>query len=297
MNGAIREFLAQAGAKGCSPRTVFEAQRRLRYFREFAAKRKVVEVRDVTAELLQAYHEAMRARGLKTTSRRQYLHAVLLFLKWAHRTGCTLADVGYRVEMPKQERRLPPTPLTPDDMVRLLDLFPGRNVVDQRHRAMLELFYGCGLRREELIGMNVGDVDFGAEAVLVRHGKGRKDRLLPINEPALEALAAYLSTRGRKLAKEAALFVTKGGRRLRACNVEALFRIVRKRFPKHVHAHLLRHTFAVHLLQGGADIRYVQALLGHESPDTTGQYLGLVKHDLQRIYDAAIESLLNEWES
>jgi hypothetical protein len=130
-----------------------------------------------------------------------------------------------------------------------------------------------------------------------RLGKGNKDRLLPIHQSALSAVTAYLSTRPPELPRSAPLFVTAAGpgligKRLNGPNLDGIFRQINRQFHKHVYPHLLRHTFATHLLLGGADLRHVQALLGHESPDTTSQYLGLVKEDIKKGYDQAIERIL-----
>lgn len=182
-------------------------------------------------------------------------------------------------------------------MVRLLSGLPKRSVTDKRNRAMLKVLYACGLRRHELLGLNVGDVDFQAGTLFIR-GKSGKDRIVPVHDTALEAVTLYLGARPRKPRKCSPLFVSHrpqdGGKRIKVQTVERVFRQINKRFSKHVHPHLLRHTFAVHLLQNGADIRHVQALLGHESADTTSRYLGLVKDELKRAYDRGIEAIFKD---
>jgi len=160
------------------------------------------------------------------------------------------------------------------------------------------MLYGCGLRREELVRLNVGDVDFDEGRVFVR-GKGDKERLLPVNAEALAALSAYLRLRDGGVRPGSPLFARHAAddgvaHRLENTTVNNIFHRLNKRFHRHVHPHLLRHCFAVHLLTNGADLRYVQALLGHESPETTSMYLGLVKEDLKRAYDAAVGSILDE---
>ena len=149
-----------------------------------------------------------------------------------------------------------------------------------------------------MVKLDVGGVDFGGQTVFVRQGKGRKARLLPIHETALKAIASYLETRGR-VKKTEPLFTIcgrngKGRKRLDDTAIGNLFRWIDKRSGKHIHPHLFLHTFAVHLLQGGADVRYVQALLGHESLETTSRYLGLARDELKRTYDEAVESILGE---
>jgi site-specific recombinase XerD len=205
------------------------------------------------------------------------------------------------VEVPKPGKKLPPTPLRPEEMERLLSLCVPDSQLGKRNRAIVEMLYACGLRRAELLGLNVGDLDFRAGTVFVR-GKGGKERLLPVYDTASKAVADYLSTRGGILSKTEPIFAVHyrkdtQGKRMTEGDLAHVFRHVRKRFPKHIHPHLLRHTFACHLLQGGADIRYVQALLGHEFPDTTSKYLGLVKEDIKREYDLALEALLSGQEA
>jgi site-specific recombinase XerD len=148
----------------------------------------------------------------------------------------------------------------------------------------------------EVLGLNVGDVDSLEGTVFVR-GKGAKDRLVPINPSALAALSGYFERRTVRLRKTTPLFTVHGFGteelgRFDENGLWALFRRLNRDFHRHVHPHLLRHTFAVHLLKNGADLRYVQALLGHESPDTTSMYLGLVKEELKRDYDRAIGIIL-----
>jgi len=207
-----------------------------------------------------------------------------------------LADIAPRIEIPKPEKSLPPTPLTHDEVLRLLALPSTETATGKRNRAILELLYGCGLRRAELLGLDFVDLDFDAATLLVRHGKGNKDRFLPVGDLALVALKSYLGARGRKLKPRDPLFVTRIGtraeKRMSESDISAFFRVIRRRFHRHVHPHLLRHTFACHLLQGGADLRYVQALLGHESPDTTSGYLGLVKEEVKEAYDRAVGEVL-----
>ena len=221
---------------------------------------------------------------------------IRLFASWCHERGMILSDIAGRIELPRPERALPPTPLTVEEVDDLIALVPTRRAAGYRNRAILETMYACGLRASEVLGLNVGDVDFLEATVFVR-GKGGKDRLLPIHDAALSAISDYLERRSGRIQKSSPLFMvhgfgSAGTKRFDEHGLWALFRQLNKDFRRHVHPHLLRHTFAVHLLKNGADLRYVQALLGHESPDTTAMYLGLVKEDLKREYDRAIELIL-----
>jgi site-specific recombinase XerD len=293
---AVRHYLAHCEALGRAQRTSACYRKRLGYFAGFAAGRGVRRLQDVTLELVRRYHRTLTGRRLAAASCKAMLGTVRDFLSWAHAQGLMLSDLSRRIELPRPGHKLPPAPLTAEDIGRMLEAVGSGSVTDRRDRAILELLYGCGLRRAELMGLNVGDANFSGKHLFVR-GKGAKDRMLPVNDCALEALTAYLRARGGRLSEDAPLFVVHQGRgagRERLLSVAPLFRRLSAELRKHLHPHLLRHTFACHLLQGGADLRYVQALLGHESPDTTSRYLGLVKDDLKRAYDQAVEKMLSE---
>jgi len=125
-----------------------------------------------------------------------YLVPVKLFLMWLYDTGQILANVAMRVEIPRCRQPLPPKPLSIEEVDRLIALVPPTSLAGMRGRAMLELMYGCGLRRSELVGLNVGDVAFSKRTVSVR-GKGGKDRVVPVNDIALDAVSKYLHARRR----------------------------------------------------------------------------------------------------
>jgi site-specific recombinase XerD len=293
MRSAVRRFLAHKEALRRSEHSLHEYRKRLRYFLDYARSRGVREVREITAGTARGYHDALMRRKLRGSTRTGRLATVRDFLSWAHENRLLLSDVAAKLEVPKPGKRLPPTPLRPEEMVRLLSLFKPEGRLGKRNRAIMEMLYACGLRRSELLRLNVGDVDFAAGTVFVR-GKGGKERLLPVYEAALGAVTEYLAARGKKLPKTAPLFAVHyrkatQGKRMSEADLAHVFRQV----CRHVHPHLLRHTYACHLLQGGADIRYVQALLGHEFPDTTSKYLGLVKEDIKRAYDQAVEGILD----
>jgi integrase/recombinase XerD len=240
----------------------------------------------------------MLARKLKSRTRRTSLRIVRALLAWAGQKRLVLADVAAGMEMPRLDERLPPRALSPEEVAEIVESPPKTTLDGRRDRAMLELLYGCGLRRQELVDLDVGDLDFSAGTVLVR-GKGGKERLLPVGRPALAAVRAYLRARGNAPGRKAPLFVLHSlGRplagRYREWVIYRLFARLSRQFRRRLHPHLLRHCFAVHLLQGGADIRHVQALLGHESPETTAMYLGLVKDDVRKAYDQAVEGILEE---
>jgi site-specific recombinase XerD len=177
---------------------------------------------------------------------------------------------------PRRARRLPDAP-SAADVERMLEALEGEGPVALRNRALVELVYSAGLRSAEAVGLDLGDVDFEQELVHIRRGKGGKERVVPLGEEAAAWLARYLREARPELAKGAqdAFFVSARGRRL---DTSTLRRIL-------PHPHRLRHAFATHLLEGGADLRTIQELLGHSSLSTTQVYSHVDPRHLRRVYD------------
>jgi site-specific recombinase XerD len=178
---------------------------------------------------------------------------------------------------PRPPRRLPQTPKLPE-LERILASLEGQEPLQLRNRALVELVYSAGLRSHEAVGLDLADVDFDAETIHVR-GKGEKERVVPLGEEAAYRVGLYLRDGRPKLAAgaENALFVSARGRRLDTSTL-------RKLVP---HPHSLRHAFATHLLEGGADLRVIQELLGHSSLSTTQVYSHVDGRRLRRVYDRA----------
>jgi site-specific recombinase XerD len=178
---------------------------------------------------------------------------------------------------PRRSRRLPDTPKR-DEIDALLEGLSGNEPLALRNRALLELVYSAGLRSAEAVGLDLADVDFEQEAVRVR-GKGGKERVVPLGEEAAYRLRRYLEEARPRLARgaEDALFLSARGRRLDTSTLRRLL----------PHPHRLRHAFATHLLEGGADLRVIQELLGHSSLSTTQVYSHVDGRRLRRVYDRA----------
>jgi site-specific recombinase XerD len=179
---------------------------------------------------------------------------------------------------PKRSRRLPDAPKL-GEVDEMVDSFDASTPLGLRNRALVELVYSAGLRSAEAVGLDLGDVDFEQELVHVREGKGAKDRVVPLGEEAAHLLALYLHRARPQLARRAenAFFISVRGRRL---DTSTLRRLV-------PHPHRLRHAFATHLLEGGADLRTIQELLGHSSLSTTQVYSHVSAKRLRRVYDRA----------
>jgi site-specific recombinase XerD len=224
---------------------------------------------------LRSYAAALSARGLARASVARKLAAVRTLHDHLARSGEAAENPAELLPMPKKAARLPRV-LGPDDVARLLDHVPASGPLEVRDRAMLELTYACGLRAEEVIDLDADAPDFESETLRVT-GKGRKTRIVPIGEPAQRALERYLSHARPALVTDPdqpALFLSRRGRRLSSSDVRRrLDRWVREAaVAGHVSPHTLRHSFATHMLEGGADLRSIQELLGHSSVSTTQVY-------------------------
>lgn len=188
---------------------------------------------------------------------------------------------------PKKPSKLPRT-LKPDEVAALLDRIPASTPLEVRDRALFELAYACGLRAEELVSLDTASVDFDGEEVRVE-GKGAKTRFVPVGETALAALARYLERARPALAAgdgEPALFLSKSGRRLSTSDVRRRLRVWERAAAAQggISPHALRHSFATHLLEGGADLRAIQELLGHASLSTTQIYTRVDSARLRTAY-------------
>ena len=239
---------------------------------------------------LRSYAAALSERRLARSTVARKLAAIRSLGDHLVRTGQAEANPADLLAAPKREQRLPRA-LGRDQVANLLDRIPVRTPLETRDRAMFELAYSCGLRAEEIVTLDTDSVDFDAEALRV-HGKGGKTRMVPVGEPAQRALRRYLATARPALAgpgAERALLVSRNGRRLSTSDVRRrLNRWLREvAVAGHISPHALRHSFATHLLEGGADLRSIQELLGHASVSTTQVYTRVEPSSLQRAYERA----------
>lgn len=210
------------------------------------------------------------------------------FFQYCIRQGFVSSNPAKEVSTPKIPKRVPKF-LTVDEVFSLLRQPSETGALGSRDRAILELLYASGLRVGELVGLNLGDIDLSEKTVRVM-GKGRKERIVPMGEKAVEALAAYLEKRSELMqdtTEEPAFFVNRRGGRLTARSVERLLGkyIRRSGMQKSVTPHVLRHTFATHLLGAGADMRGIQELLGHASLSTTQKYTHVGIEHMMKVCD------------
>ncbi|ADO72872.1 tyrosine recombinase XerC [Stigmatella aurantiaca] len=226
-------------------------------------------------------------------SRGRRLASIKSFYKYLVRQKLLSASPAKLVKSPKLPKSLPKV-LPVDEVFAILEMPSLKTVLGLRDRAILEILYGGGLRISELCGLNLLDVDRSGRIVRVM-GKGGKERLCPVNEPSIRALEAYLARRGELLATphagqdpEAMFLNYRGGRltpRSIARHLDTY--VVKCALTRKVSPHALRHSFATHLLGGGADVRSIQELLGHASLSTTQRYTHVTVEQLQQVYDAA----------
>jgi tyrosine recombinase XerC len=244
--------------------------------------------RAVRYRLLRRYTAQLSEQGLSPTTIARKLAAIRTFYRYMVEREELSANPADLVSSPKRPRRLPRS-LKKDEVAALLDRIPAGGPLDLRDRAMFELAYSCGLRCQEIVDLDCDSIDFDAEELRVL-GKGSKTRVLPIGEPAQRAVERYLGHGRPKLAAEPrdpALFVSKSGRRLHPSDVRRRLAAWLRHagLAAGISPHALRHSFATHMLEGGADLRTIQELLGHASVSTTQVYTWVESSRLRRQYD------------
>lgn len=249
-----------------------------------------VEITCVDALAIRGFLAALLRHHRKSSVGRK-LSATKGFFRFLLRRGYLTTDPTVGLVTPRKEHHLP-VHLTVDDMFRLLDAPSGETPAGLRDRAILEVMYSCGLRVSEVVGLDWSDIDLELEIVRVR-GKGGKERLVPIGRAALAALAAYRSRRDalcpRRMCDPGAVCLNRRGQRLTTRSVARLLDgyVVASGLATKASPHALRHSFATHLLNAGADIRAIQELLGHASLSTTQRYTHVNLDQLMRVYDKA----------
>jgi site-specific recombinase XerD len=286
---ALEGYDRELGTRGASPATLRAYGRDVRELAAWATGRGR-EPGTLVYRDLRGYAAALSARGLAKSSVARKLAASRGFHAHLVRVGDADDNPADLLPTPKRESRLPRV-LGPDQVSALLDRIPARTPLEVRDRALFEIAYSCGLRAEEIVNLDAGDLDFDSETVRVT-GKGRKTRVLPVGEPAQRAVQRYLETARPALAAreaEDALFLSKRGRRLSGSDVRRrLAKWVREAaVAGSVSPHTLRHSFATHMLEGGADLRSIQELLGHSSVSTTQIYTRVEPSRLRREYARA----------
>ena len=248
------------------------------------------ELSAVDHQTLRRFIAHLMQGGLKKSSLARKLSAIRSFFRYLNREGILANNPARLVATPRREKRLPSV-LTADDALRLMNSPNSKKPEDQagilRDRAVLETLYSTGIRASELIGMNREDIDRNDSLIRVR-GKGRRERIVPIGSKALDAIDAYLGCLDRDPGITA-VFLGPSGKRLTARTVQRILENHRKQLGllQKASPHTLRHSFATHMLESGADLRAIQELLGHASLSTTQRYTHVNLDSLMEVYDKA----------
>jgi len=269
-----------------SPHTLKAYERDLRNFITFYEREGLTQA-SLDSYAIRRYAAECHRKGASPRSLARRLSALRQFLGFLVQTEVLASNPATHVQAPKPARRLPAT-LDTDQVAKLLEL-EGDDGLTARDRAMLELLYSSGLRLAELVGLDLVDLDVRDRSVRVT-GKGNKTRVVPVGRRALEALELWFTHRGRMARPgEQAVFISQRGTRLAPRTVQLRLKHWAKRQGSsvHIHPHMLRHSFATHLLESSRNLRAVQELLGHASISTTQVYTHLDFQHLAQIYDQA----------
>ena len=292
IGSAIDEYLGFLRIeKGSSPRTVEAYASDLADYVSFLADAGVTAVERIERDAIVAYEADLLERGYAVSSIDRHISVLKGFHKFCMREGFAQDNPAATVRLPAKPERLPDV-LSIEQVNMLLDRMTGDDPISLRNRALLEVLYGCGLRVSECSGLDVGDCAF-SEGYLRVVGKGDKERIAPIAGTALEALVDYLNHGRGQLAKPnakptSAVFLNARGGRLTR---QSIHKIVAKAGAaigvESLHPHTLRHSFATHLLAGGADLRVIQEILGHSDISTTQIYTHVNRTHIQEEYLSA----------
>ncbi len=295
-----------ANERGASTHTLRAYERELHGFASWADQRgdAGLSVQSIEHTDIRAYLGTLYERGLSKASAARALASIRSWFKWLARAGHIDQNAASLVSTPRLPKHLPRVPSI-EQMNRVVDSVDEEAASwPARDRAIMELLYGCGIRNAELTGLNLDDIHWANEAILVR-GKGQKQRYVPLGDAAADALRAYMTERSARLAANGqtwgaatpALFLNlrlrglgktgNGQARLTTRSVGRIVKriAVRRGLSSDVHPHTLRHAFGTHLLEEGADLRAIQELLGHERLSTTQRYTQLTTGQLTQVYD------------
>lgn len=291
---ALRAFDEDLERRAAAPSTRTAYGIDVRQFADWAGVQDL-DPATITARDVRRYLGVLSERGHSATTVARKLAAVRALLRVLVAAGAREDNPAELLHSPKRPRRLPRV-LKPDEVATLLDRIPAGGPLELRDRALFELAYASGLRAQELVSLELGSLDFDSETVRVL-GKGQKTRLVPVGEHARRAIEQYLARGRPSLASprdgERTLFLSKSGRGLSTSDVRRRLhgwaRLVATRAPAVIdaHPHALRHSFATHLLEGGADLRSIQELLGHASISTTQVYTRVESGRLRSAYARA----------
>lgn len=291
----LQEYLTWMRVKQYSPYTVNNREYYLFWFLEWAGYRGLVRPTEITKPILERYQRHIFYRRKKNgdplSKKDQYNRTVALrhWFKWLTKQNYLLYNPASELELPKLDKRLPRAVLTASEAESVLNQVDLEKPMGLRDRAILETFYSTGIRRLELINLSTQDIDTERGTMIVRLGKGSKDRMIPIGQRALSWIDSYLNNLRPELATGAdngTLFLSKLGQPIGKGRLTSLVRryVDKAKISKSGSCHLFRHTMATLMLENGADIRYIQAMLGHVELSTTEIYTQVSIKKLKEIH-------------
>lgn len=295
MTGALARYLEHLGTRGYRPQGMATAARYITDFIAWSAERGLVHASQVSRAVLERYqrwlyhYRKRNGEPLSIASQRCKLVPLRGYFKWLTRSGQIPANPAADLELPRRLRRLPRVVLTAGEVERVMAAVDLGTPVGLRDRAMLEVLYATGMRRMEIARLELGDVDAERCVVLIREGKGGKDRMIPLGERALHWLRQYLERARDELAwnqEEKTLFLGNEGKPLSPMWLSTVIarRVDAAQLGKRGGCHLFRHTMATLMLEGGADIRHIQAMLGHAEISTTQIYTQVAIRQLVQVH-------------
>jgi integrase/recombinase XerD len=295
MAAALNRYMEHLGVCGYRPQGMATAQRYITDFTTWAAERGVTHPSQVSRAVLERYQRSLyhyrqkSGKPLSIASQRCKLTPLRGFFRWLTRVGEIPANPAADLELPKKIRRLPRVVLTAAEVERVMAAVDTTTPIGLRDRAMLEVLYATGMRRMELARLELGDVDGERCVVLIREGKGGKDRLIPLGERALHWLRQYQEQAREILAwnsNDKTLFLSNEGKPLSPLWLSTVIakRVDAAELGKRGGPHLFRHTMATLMLEGGADIRFIQAMLGHAEISTTQIYTQVAIRQLSAVH-------------
>jgi integrase/recombinase XerD len=300
--------------QGCSERTLWADRQRLNPFWAFLGRRDLVqggriELAAITPAIMADYQthlfdypHARTGKKITPYTQTNYLQGVQTLFRFLHKTRRIGHDPSAVIRLPKATVALPSAILTPQEMRRLLLMPNTRTVLGFRDRAMLEVWWSTGIRMNEMLTLDVDDMRFEEGLLLIREGKGNKQRMIPIGASArtwvcnyveqvrpLLTREAFVKRRWRPAAISRRLFLSKDGNGLEQSSVRHWLRAYQRkaRIKKRITGHVFRHTLATEMLRSGADLRHIQEMLGHEDLATTQRYLRVVKEELKKVHQAS----------
>jgi len=286
-------YLEHLAIRNYAPETIRVRRDGFSVFLNWCADRDLSRVQQITRPILEAYQRWLwkytktNGRPLGWSTQRNRLSVVKDWCRWMTKQNVLIHNPASEIDLPRPEKRLPDAALTLAQVEALRAVPDLSDPLGIRDRAMLELFYSCGIRRMELCSLELPDLNTERRTIHVRLGKGRKDRMVPVGERAVQCVEKYLAEVRPRLCLDAhtqAVFLTGYGGPFNPDVLSRMFSAMMAKAGFSGSCHLLRHTCATHMLEGGADIRYIQQLLGHESLETTAIYTEVNIKQLQEVH-------------